>query len=146
MKTELPHTCPSCGNEFSGAMGFCPVCTLRKALGGAVESGESSLENASIDSSPALLAHRFEHYELVNGEDGKPIELGRGAMGVTYKAFDVDLHCPVTLKVIKAPTAQEEVGQTKEPSALGRRCRFPVASGSCRFARSSRSYRAIDGS
>jgi serine/threonine protein kinase len=26
--------------------------------------------------------------------------LGRGAMGVTYKAFDIDLHCPVTLKVI----------------------------------------------
>ena len=43
---------------------------------------------------------RFEHYELVTGEDRKPVELGRGAMGVTYKAFDVDLHCPVTLKVI----------------------------------------------
>jgi hypothetical protein len=43
---------------------------------------------------------RFEHYELVTGEDGKPVELGRGAMGVTYKAFDVDLLCPVTLKVI----------------------------------------------
>jgi tetratricopeptide (TPR) repeat protein len=43
---------------------------------------------------------RFEHYELVTGEDGKPVELGHGAMGVTYKAFDINLRCPVTLKVI----------------------------------------------
>ena len=33
--------------------------------------------------------------------EGRPIELGRGAMGVTYKALDVDLRCPVTLKVIR---------------------------------------------
>jgi hypothetical protein len=31
---------------------------------------------------------RFEHYELVTGEGGKPAELGRAAMG----AFDIDLH------------------------------------------------------
>src|SRR5208282_855571 len=51
---------------------------------------------------------RFEHYELVTGEDGKPVELGRGAMGVTYKAVDVDLHCPVTLKVISERYLNDE--------------------------------------
>ena len=93
------RTCPSCGNEFSGAMEFCPVCMLRKGLAGGVESGESSIEGV-VRPPPDQPPKRFEHYELVTGEDGKPVELGRGAMGVTYKAFDVDLHCPVTLKVI----------------------------------------------
>src|SRR5215468_8713074 len=99
MSTETKRTCPSCGNEFSGAMEFCPVCMLRRGLAGGVESGESSVEETARPTSDEPLK-RFEHYELVTGEDGKPVELGRGAMGVTYKAFDVDLHCPVTLKVI----------------------------------------------
>src|SRR6516225_7788068 len=100
MSTEPQRTCPSCGNEFSGAMEFCPVCLLRKALPGGVESGESSVSEARVQPTTSEQVVRFEHYKLLTGEDGKPVELGRGAMGVTYKAFDVDLHCPVTLKVI----------------------------------------------
>src|SRR5262249_13810953 len=57
---------------------------------------------------PEDAVQRFEHYELVMGEDGKPVELGRGAMGVTYKGFDVDLHCPVTLKVISERYLDDE--------------------------------------
>src|ERR1700724_4160198 len=99
MKTEDRHTCSSCGNEFSGAMEFCPVCMLRNVLAGGVESVWSSFEEA-VRPTPDQPLKRFEHYELVTGKDGKLVELGRGAMGVTYKAFDVDLRYAVTLKVI----------------------------------------------
>jgi hypothetical protein len=92
MSTEPQRTCPSCGNEISGAMEFCPVCMLRKGLAGGIESGESSASEDTIKLPPEQAVRRFEHYELVTGEDGKPVELGRGAMGVTYKAVDVDLH------------------------------------------------------
>src|ERR1700736_3401255 len=109
MSPESQRTCPSCGNELSGAMEFCPVCMLRKGLAGGVASGESSACEAAIKPTTLEQAvQRFEHYELVTGEDGKPVELGRGAMGVTYKAFDVDLHCPVTLKVISARYLNDE--------------------------------------
>jgi serine/threonine protein kinase len=99
MKTEESRICPSCGNEVSAALRFCPVCMLRGALASDVESGESSSGHA-VEPTSQDASQRFEHYELVTGEDGRPVELGRGAMGVTYKAFDVDLRCPVTLKVI----------------------------------------------
>jgi hypothetical protein len=57
MSTEPQRTCPSCGNEISGAMEFCPVCMLRKGLAGGVESGESSASEETIKLPPEQAAY-----------------------------------------------------------------------------------------
>ena len=118
MSTEPQRTCPSCGNEFSGAIEFCPVCALRKALAGGVESSASSASEETVEPTPEQAVQRFEHYELMTGEDRKPVELGRGAMGVTYKAVDVDLHCPVTLKVISEQYLGDESARLRDRKSV----------------------------
>jgi hypothetical protein len=57
---------------------------FRQALAGAAESG-GSFSDDSPKSTLELGTQRFDPYQLVKGKDGKPIELGRGAMGLTYK-------------------------------------------------------------
>ncbi|HYZ71940.1 MAG TPA: serine/threonine-protein kinase, partial [Chthoniobacterales bacterium] len=44
----------------------------------------------------------FQHFRILQTPDGTPWELGRGAMGITYKAFDTNLRYDVALKVINA--------------------------------------------
>ena len=85
---------------------------LRGALPGTAVSGESTFEEA-VKPAPDQPPKRFDHYELVMGEDGKPLELGRGAMGVTYKAFDINLHCLVTLKVISERYLGDEAARLR---------------------------------
>jgi serine/threonine protein kinase/tetratricopeptide (TPR) repeat protein len=99
VNSERRRICSSCGREFSAPLEYCPICMLNGALAAGAASDAPSCE-AALAPPGEPMTLRFEHYELLQAEDGRPLELGRGAMGVTYKAFDVDLRCPVTLKVI----------------------------------------------
>ena len=80
---------PLDGSAIAGSATGCLNCLL---LGGPNEGLKPSEEN-----------RRFQHYEVSLLPDGMTLrELGRGAMGVTYHAVDINLGSPVALKVISA--------------------------------------------
>ncbi len=55
----------------------------------------------------------FDHYEVLTHDDGSLWELGRGAMGITYKAFDTNLRVNVALKVINSKFLESEIAQQR---------------------------------
>jgi serine/threonine-protein kinase len=85
-------------------------------LGGLEElDGEAIDQPPTHDSGAALVAPSdFGEYEIARRkEDGAPWELGRGAMGVTYRAHDTVLHHAVALKVIDADLAAHPRAQAR---------------------------------
>jgi hypothetical protein len=92
--TQGKRACPVCGALFPTSSEACPVCALHGAIN---PESRSSINDTHSDSNL-----RFEHYVVLANADGTPIELGHGAMGVTYRALDINLRCVVALKVINA--------------------------------------------
>jgi serine/threonine-protein kinase len=92
---------------FSGGGPGCMFCLLR--------AGIANEEEAAQDSTPDACEGvvRFGIYEIDCHADGSLYELGRGAMGVTYRATDTSLHRKVALKVIKMEIAQRS-GDARE--------------------------------
>ena len=96
-------TCSNCGGVLEetpgGGLG-CMSCLLRAGIGSEEEVAQDSTPNAFEDGG------RFGVYEIDCHADGSLYELGRGAMGVTYRATDTSLQRKVALKIIKIDIAE----------------------------------------
>src|SRR5258707_9578196 len=96
-------TCPTCGatlEETFGGGGSCMFCLLQAGLGSEEEVVQDSIRDALGGGT------RFGAYEIDCHADGSLCELGRGAMGVTYRATDTSLQRKVALKIIKTDIAE----------------------------------------
>jgi serine/threonine protein kinase/TPR repeat protein len=76
-----------------------------------IDCGSPALLDYSSSAMPTI--QRYHQYQLLKREDGSLWELGRGAMGITYKAFDTNLRFPVALKVINSAYLENETARQR---------------------------------
>src|SRR5438876_9812975 len=92
--------CPECGTRLEGGfsrnLGRCMICLLRVGFDDAEQPDETLF----------AVADRLGNYRIERRDDGSLWELGRGAMGVTYRALDTSLQRAVALKLIDSEWAK----------------------------------------
>jgi hypothetical protein len=97
-------TCAICGRPLTqvGPKGECLRCLADLGfLSGSQEAARSATRRRLT---PGPL--KYDHFEVEVGIDGFPIELGSGAVAITYRARDTVLNSVVALKVIDRRVAQ----------------------------------------
>jgi serine/threonine protein kinase/Tfp pilus assembly protein PilF len=96
--------CAICGRSLTqvGPKGECLRCLADLGfLSGSQEPGKSDTGRRLM---PGPL--KYDHFEVEIGADGFPIELGSGAIAITYRGRDTVLNSVVALKVIDRKVAQ----------------------------------------
>src|SRR5262244_72891 len=103
VEPRIAGTCATCGRPLTqyGSRAECLRCLFNW---GFIAEEEQSTQPVGKGLSPGPL--RYAHFEVEVGADGFPVELGAGAMAVTYRARDTVLNSVVALKVIDRRVAE----------------------------------------
>lgn len=107
------ETCQTCQRPLNrrGPNGECLRCLFGLAF---------PPEETPAKPAPAAMRRRlfpgpvsYAHFDVDVGPDGFPVELGAGAMAVTYRARDTVLQCTVALKVIDPQIAKNASARSR---------------------------------
>ena len=103
-QSETAETCATCGRPLTqrGPNGECLRCLISLTFLADGEQPERPAARGRL--TPGTL--RYAHFEVETGADAFPVELGAGAMAITYRARDTVLNSLVALKVIERKVAQ----------------------------------------
>src|SRR5213592_2064971 len=97
-------TCATCGRPLTqcGPNGECLRCLVSLGFLADGEHAEKPAARGRLTPGPL----RYAHFEVELGADGFPLELGAGAMAITYRACDTVLNSIIALKVIDPNVAR----------------------------------------
>jgi hypothetical protein len=103
-QSKTAENCATCGRPLTqrGPNGECLRCLVSLTFLGDEEQPERPATRGRLTPGPL----RYGHFEAETGADGFPMELGAGAMAITYRARDTVLNSLVALKVIDRKVAQ----------------------------------------
>src|SRR6266704_6893532 len=101
---ETAGTCATCGRPLTqcGPNGECLRCLVSLGFLADGEHAEKPAARGRLTPGPL----RYAHFEVEVGADGFPVELGAGAMAISYRARDTVLNSTVALKVIDRKVAE----------------------------------------
>jgi len=111
MKPLPTILCPECGKPVPAESQHqvCPACLLRQALASRTNTHSNDNTAAAPPTAPEEIAAKFPQFEITEC-------LGRGGMGVVYKARQKSLDRWVAIKILPP----ERVGEAKFADRFGR--------------------------
>jgi TolB-like protein len=112
--SDLNRALSFTGMEREPTVGACAICGRLltqdgKCLRCLADLGFLTSQEPEQSETPRRLTPgplKYDHFEVEVGADGFPIELGAGAMAITYRARDTVLNSVVALKVINRRVAK----------------------------------------